>query len=174
MSEKVFAYGSNMCSGRFRDYSVVPEGHGRAALLRDYRLCFNKKSKDGSGKANVEPHPGGEVYGVLYTIPDADLPKLDQGEGTGYDRVKMPVRPTDTAATEAWVYLAGKPSSDAALRPYTWYKRFLVEGAKEHCLPADYIGALECIEANEDKNQQRDREKRALTCPSLVGGANAS
>ena len=44
MSEKVFAYGSNMCSGRFRDYGVVPEEVGRPALLQDFRLCFNKVS----------------------------------------------------------------------------------------------------------------------------------
>lgn len=163
MSEKVFAYGSNMCSGRLRDYSVVPEGHGRAALLRDYRLRFNKKSQDGSGKANLEPYPDGEVWGVLYVIPDGHLKTLDQGEGLGYHRVKERVTTTDAMTTEAWVYLASKPSGDAALRPYTWYKRFLVEGAREHCLPPEYIEALEHIEANQDKDEQRDREKRALT-----------
>src|SRR5208283_3782061 len=63
MSEKVFAYGSNMCSGRFRAYTVSPEGEGRAALLRAYRLVFNKRSQDGSGKANVEPHEPSHVWG---------------------------------------------------------------------------------------------------------------
>jgi cation transport regulator ChaC len=80
MSEKVFGYGSNMCSGRFRAYAVSPEGEGRAALLPAYRLVFNKRSQDGSGKANVEPHESSHVWGVLYTIPDADLETLDRGE----------------------------------------------------------------------------------------------
>jgi hypothetical protein len=81
MSELVFAYGSNMCSGRLRDYKVSPDGEGRVALLREYRLRFNKLSgKDKSGKANVEPYPNGQVWGVLYSILDADLKTLNAGE----------------------------------------------------------------------------------------------
>lgn len=30
-SEKIFAYGSNMCSARFRHHGVIPDGQGRAA-----------------------------------------------------------------------------------------------------------------------------------------------
>ena len=103
MSEKVFAYGSNMCSGRFRAYAVSPEGDGRAALLPAYGLVFNKRSQDGSGKANVEPHQNSHVWGVLYTIPDADLRTLDRGEGTGYHRIRIPVRIAEAGITEAWV-----------------------------------------------------------------------
>ncbi len=55
MSENVFACGSNMCSARFRDYGLFPEGNGSCAVLGGYRLVFNKRSKDGLGKANVEP-----------------------------------------------------------------------------------------------------------------------
>jgi hypothetical protein len=92
MSQTVFAYGSNMCSGRFRDYKVFPEGPGRAAVLPGYRLQFNKKStQDNSGKANVAPHEGSDVWGVLYSISDNDLNKLDKGEG-GYRRVRLQVR----------------------------------------------------------------------------------
>jgi cation transport regulator ChaC len=86
MSEMVFAYGSNMCSGRFRAYGLEPIGHGRAALLDGYRLDFSKLSKDGSGKATVSPCSGHQVWGVLYEIHEADLACLDKGEGTGYTR----------------------------------------------------------------------------------------
>ena len=164
MGEKVFAYGSNMCSGRFCAYEVSPQGAGCAALLSEYRLLFNKKSqKDGSGKANVEPHPGGQVWGVLYTIPNQDLMTLDAGEG-GYYRTTLPVRTIDGGITDAWVYLASKLSNDPTLRPYAWYKRFLVEGAREHSILPEYILELERIEAVQDTNQQRDRDKRALGC----------
>jgi hypothetical protein len=167
MGEQIFAYGSNMCSGRFRDYGVSPEGNGRGALLVGYRLTFNKRShRDGSGKANVESHEGSEVWGVLYVIPDADLRTLDDGEGGGYHRVQLPLRTVDYGNTEAWVYLASRPSNDPALRPYTWYKRFLVEGAREHLLPAGYIADLERIEAVQDNDEHRDREKRMLACRS--------
>jgi cation transport regulator ChaC len=79
LTARIFAYGSNMCSGRFRDYGVHPQKAGIAAVLHDHRLCFNKLSrKDCSGKANVEPHEGTDVWGVLYEIPEHELPGLVQ------------------------------------------------------------------------------------------------
>ena len=103
---------------------------------------------------------------MLYTIPDAHLTILDDGEG-GYLRKKMPVRTTDGAATKAWVYVARQASQDPMLRPYTWYKRLLVEGAREHGLPDRYVQTLERIKARQDKNKQRDAEKRALQCEAM-------
>lgn len=120
MSEMIFAYGSNMCSGRFRAYEVLPEGEGVAAQLNGYCLQFNKWSqKDHSGKATVTLTPGGQVWGVVYSIPDADLKTLDSGEGRGYYRTRLTVRCTSGETVDAWVYLASKPSSDSELRPYT-------------------------------------------------------
>lgn len=78
--------------------------------------------------------------------------------------MRLSLRLTDNTNTDAWVYIAKKPQDDPALRPYTWYKRFLVEGAREHALPPEYVVELERIEAIQDPDQQRDREKRALIC----------
>jgi hypothetical protein len=162
MSQQVFAFGSNMCSGRFRAYGVSLQGAGRAAVLPDHHLLFHKKSTDDrSGKANVAAHAGSDVWGVLHTIPDVDLDILDKGEG-GYRRVRLSLRLYNNTAIDAWVYVAKKPNDDPTLRPYNWYKRFLVEGAREHALPPDYIEELERIEATQDPDQQRDRENRAL------------
>src|ERR1700687_6278972 len=91
MGQNLFAYGSNMSSGRFRAYRVRPEGAGRGALLSGYRLLFNKESTDGSGKANVEAHEGSETWGVLYVISNADLRTLDDGE-VGYRGLELTVR----------------------------------------------------------------------------------
>ena len=163
MSERVFAYGSNMCRGRLLAHRVHPEGPGVRARLSGYALHFNKRSTaDGSGKANVELHEGGTVWGVLYVIPDEDLAVLAAGEG-GYTRTRLSVDP-DAGPVAAWVYVANEPSHDAALRPYSWYKRFLVDGARSHGLPADYIAMLEAIAADDDTNQERDRQNRALAC----------
>lgn len=163
MSQNVFAYGSNMCSGRLRDYGVSPEGVGSATVLAGHRLLFNKRSEDNSGKANVEPQVGSNVWGVLYTIPDSDLPRLDAGE-IGYHPVPSQVQTPDGASIDAWIYVASAPDPDPMLRPYVWYKRFLVEGAREHSLPAVYIAALEQIEAIPDPYERRDQERRALEC----------
>lgn len=165
MSELVFAYGSNMCSGRFRDYGVSPEGAGRIGFLAGYRLVFNKFSRrDGSGKGNVEPSAGSEVGGVLYSLSDAHLLILDNGEGAGYRRSQLPIRTENNENVQAWVHIAVRPSHDPSLRPYSWYKRFLVEGAKEHSLPVEYIQKLEQIEAVDDRDEQRNGQKRELTC----------
>jgi hypothetical protein len=65
---------------------------------------------------------------------------------------------------DAWVYVAIRPDNHSALQPYTWYKRFLVEGAREHFLLPSYIAELETIVAIEDPDRRRDRQKRELTC----------
>src|ERR1035437_1226762 len=117
MSELIFAYGSNMCLGRFLDYMVHPEGPGEAAELQEYSLRFNKRSDDGSGKGNIEREDGGTVWGVLYRIPDADLPVLHAGEGTGYIPRRMRVV-SASGPVEAWVHVARRPSGDASLSPY--------------------------------------------------------
>jgi len=114
-------------------------------------------------QGNVEPHEGSKVWGVLYAVSDDDMRRLDEGEA-GYRRVRLSVRPEGNTDADAWVYVASRPSNDTALRPYTWYKRFLVEGAQEHSLPAEYVAELEHIDAIEDPNHQRDQEKRALAC----------
>jgi gamma-glutamylcyclotransferase len=160
----IFAYGSNMCSGRFRDYSVTPEQLARPAVLVDYRLRINKPSRDMSAKANIEPHTGDKVWGVLYSIPDTQLASVDRGEGNGYSRKQLTVQTPDGKTTPAWVYIAQNPSSDPALLPYEWYKRFIVEGAREHGLPFTYIEHLRAIKSIEDPDKNRDRKKRALIC----------
>jgi gamma-glutamylcyclotransferase len=152
-----------MCLGRFRAYGVHPDSAGRSALLTGYQLLFNKESTDGSGKANLGAHEGSETWGVVYALSDADLRTLDDGE-VGYRRVKVPVCLADNIKVDAWVYIAKQPNNDLTLRPYAWYKRFLVEGATEHSLPKDYIAALAQIEAQNDTNERRDRKKRALSC----------
>src|SRR6267142_1823335 len=103
LTARVFAYGSNMCSGRFLDYGVHPLGPGIAAVLRGHRLCFNKRStKDGSGKPNVEPNEGTDVWGVLYEIPESELPGLIRKE-VGYTLYCMPVEVTPSLTLDARV-----------------------------------------------------------------------
>ena len=122
-----------------------------------------RKAGRRSGKGNVEECPGETVWGVLYAIPDDELAALDRGEGQGYRRVRLPVE-SSAGPTEAWVHVATKPSKDSTLRPYSWYKRFIVEGARSHGLPAEYVAKLEAIEAIDDPDREWDRSRRALIC----------
>lgn len=148
--ELVFAYGSNMCSERLKKYGVAPEGQGEPAYLAGYRLRFNKRSVDGSGKANVEPDACATLWGVVYEIPTAQLQTLDRGEGSGYIRERKTVRTSDGHAIDVWVYVACAQAVEEPLRPYDWYKHLLVKGAKEHGLPRPYLQFLEAVDAMKD------------------------
>ena len=162
VTAKVFAYGSNMCSGRFRAYQVHPVRNGIPAVLRHHHLCFNKRSNDHSGKANVEPQEGTDVWGVLYEIPEHELPALIHQE-RGYTPRCMPVEVAPGVILDAWVLFAINPEWNA-LHPYSWYLRFLVEGAIEHRLENEYVEVLRAIQADEDPDRERDRRKRELRC----------
>lgn len=165
MTELVFAFGSNMCSGRLAAYEVTPLG-ARGALLKRHKLSFRKRSQDGSGKADVVPSRsrGAHVWGVLYEVDAQGLARLDDGE-QGYQRRRAQVLLRNGRRARVWIYVSAPNQRDESLHPYTWYKRFLVEGAKEHRLPKGYIALLEGIIAIQDPNRKRDRRKRTLTCP---------
>lgn len=134
-----FAYGSNMCSERLRSRITSLNIVGRASL-KDRKVVFNKRSKDGSGKANLVESPGSVVWGVLYEINVQDLYTLDKIEG-GYERITVRVQKPDGSEVEAVTYVSEDLTNDS--RPYKWYKKLLLSGAREHNLPQDYIAYLE-------------------------------
>jgi hypothetical protein len=109
----------------------------------------------------VEQFHGSAVWGILYSISQEELRQLNDGE-KGYTPVRITMRVPDGIEEQCWLHLADRVQD--GLRPYSWYKRFLVEGARAHGLPADYIATLEAIEASEDPDRDRDRRRRAITC----------
>lgn len=133
---------------------------GRAELHR-YELKWHKASKDGSSKCDVV-EGGFEkiVYGVLYSIDSSQLNDLDRAEGRGYGYERKEVEVLHGESTsKAWVYYA--TSINPKLKPFDWYKAFVVAGAKEHNLPQAYISQLEAVEAVVDSNRARADESYA-------------
>lgn len=163
-----FAYGSNMCTGRLRA-RVSSARPVFVAQLREHALRFHKRSqKDGSAKADAE-YTGREidvVWGVVFEIDAAQKQRLDEAEGLGRGYEEKSVRLKDcTGQTyEASMYFASQTYKDGNLRPYSWYLRFVVEGAKQHGLPPDYLGLLERVESSEDHDRARDARERAISC----------
>jgi hypothetical protein len=137
---RYFAYGSNMLTEwlRSRCPSARPSG---VASAGGYKLAFNKKSKDGSGKAMLVAanDPAARVCGVLYDIPPDELAALDasEGRGKGYERVEdFEVRSEPHGEMiRAVTYMAAAGSIDPALKPYHWYLDLAVKGAEQHELP---------------------------------------
>jgi gamma-glutamylcyclotransferase (GGCT)/AIG2-like uncharacterized protein YtfP len=138
-----FAYGSNLKLERMR--ARVPSARvlGRGQL-RNRRLSLDKRGRDGSGKANIPREAGACVWGVLYAIDPAHWEDLDRYED-GYARMAVEVVTDEGEATTADTYVARSLTRQAVA--FDWYKELVVEGAREHGLPSDYVAALEQLPA---------------------------
>ena len=161
-----FAYGSNMCLGRLRE-RVPSCKFITTAQLKEYELQFHKKSKDGSGKADAYKtnNPDDEVWGVVFEIIDSEKEKLGKCEGTDYDECEVKVIGNDGTELNVKTYCAKDNAIEKkGLKPYTWYKRFVIEGAKQHNLPHLYIQEIEKVDAIKDTNSDRNREKQKILC----------
>lgn len=139
MSRLYFAYGSNMSSDRLRARLPGARSLGRA-WLENKRLVCNKPSKDGSGKANLVDAVGVVVWGVLYEIGDDDWRALDRYE-PDYSRFPCEVNLDGGERRAAQVYVWTGRGPDIPL--LHWYRRHLLEGAREHGLPPSHIRSLE-------------------------------
>jgi gamma-glutamylcyclotransferase (GGCT)/AIG2-like uncharacterized protein YtfP len=149
-----FAYGSNMDWTQMR--SRCPSARFIAtAVLRDHRLAFTRRSlKRDCGVADAVWEKGKIIWGILFEIDDAELDGLDESEGYRVGRVtnsyrreqrRVLVNGDSKQPTEAQLYFAVSQVNPP--RPSAAYKNLILSGAREWHLPAEYIGALEAIEA---------------------------
>ncbi len=162
-----FAYGSNMLSRRL--LARVPAQPIGPAVLIGHELRWHKVGSDASGKCDVVPSrtAGQMVHGVLYRMAAEHKPLLDQieGLGQGYDE-RQTVLQGPQGLVRAWYYSA--THIDAGLRPFDWYKAFVVDGAREHGLPADYIAALHAMPHETDPDPARAALNWALSRPDAT------
>ena len=134
-----FAYGSNLSSARMR--KRVPSARAVcAATLDDHQLTLGKPGRDGSGKATLVRVPGALCWGVVYAIDTDEWDLLDACE-PGYGRTSRIVTTVARERLAVETYLAPATAPDPVATPL--YKSFIVDGAREHGLPADYVGSLE-------------------------------
>ncbi len=144
---KYFAYGSNMSSERLRKRIDSAQPIARA-ILRCHRLEFHKTGKDKSGKCDIVLSSASDVvWGRVYQFNYEDKKCLDWYEGLGCEYFEKCVTvELDCGSTvRAVTYYANPKKTDPCLKPYSWYKNYVLEGAREACLPADYIKSIEAI-----------------------------
>jgi hypothetical protein len=132
-----FAYGSNLASRRMRDRVPGARARGRARLA-GFRLVADKPGRDGSAKLNVVPDPAGFVWGALWELTASDLARLDGHEG-GYARLAVTVD-ADAGALAATTYASELCGAAPGLE--RGYKACVLEGAREHGLPAGWVARL--------------------------------
>lgn len=158
-----FAYGSNMCSRRLRERTPSARPLG-AARLEGHKLMWHMAGGDGSAKCDIVEtgRPEDVVWGVLYEIDVSEKPLLDRAEGLGhsYHCKTVSVR-HESGSIEAETYCA--LAIDATRQPYDWYHAYVLAGALEHGLPADYAQRLQALAVVVDPDTERRRKNLALT-----------
>ena len=135
-------------------------------FVKGRQLTFHKVSHDGSGKCDMREVPGEwqRVHGVLFSVTVAEMRQLDEVEGLGRGyRAAMVHVHTMAGVRLASTYQA--ISTNPTLRPYHWYKDFVVDGAVEHGLPSGYVRWLRATESRPDP----DHERRSLNEEILSG-----
>jgi len=132
-----FAYGSNLSSARLR--SRVPSAQVvGAARLRGFRFTCCKRGGDGSGKANLQADGAGVVWGAVYAFDPRAWATLDACE-TLYTRIAVRVETSDQEL-EVETYRSDALTDDPV--PFAWYRQLILDGAREHALPEDYLRTL--------------------------------
>jgi cation transport regulator ChaC len=133
---RYFAYGSNLVAERMHERGA-PFSAVRQGVLRDHRLVFDKRSADGSARANVERHAGARVHGVVYELPTEGLEALRQFEG-GYDLVEGLVespRPDGGLEVVSVRLFVARPDRRTSAPPLQSYVALILQGLREHQLP---------------------------------------
>jgi len=135
--------------------------------LREHKIAFHKKSKDGSGKADCyyTGNNQDKICGIIFEIDPNDKGVLDkyEGLGKGYDEKEVTVNCGDKTY-KAQTYYANSSYIDKELRPYDWYLEFVIKGAEEYCLPLPYIESeLKRIDAIVDSNEERKKMEYAIS-----------
>lgn len=168
---RYFAYGSNMLTQRLqkRCKSARVIGH---AWVDGYSLVFQKRSKDGSGKATLvkADDPTARAYGVIFSIDEKETDDLDRAEGAGYACIKdFKVFSDPATCVEVVTYLAVPEASNAALVPYDWYRDIVIAGARQNDLPDEYIKRLVAVAAVPDPLPNRPERLAALELLKKAG-----
>ena len=151
-----FGYGSNMLTKKLK--SRCPSAVKiDVCRTKEYTLKFHKVSSDDSGKGDMAKAESetDELYGVAFSIDKSEESNLDgaEGYGHGYEKTEIDVEGITKGPLRVWTYYA--TNIDPELKPYHWYKRQTVDGARENGLPEDYIKKIEAFESIQDTDVER-------------------
>ncbi len=128
----------------------------RVGKLEGYQFAFTKKSNWDSklsrasrinGKANVSENNDSMVWGVLLDLTESEVEKMDDSEGTEsghYFRKTVEVI-TDSGIVKAITYVAHDDKLIPNTAPLEWYLNHVLDGAKYHNLPDDYIESIQAM-----------------------------
>ena len=140
-----FAYGSNLDADQLSERCPSSRGLFRAKL-QHHRLDFTHfSSRWVGGAADVLPHSGSVVWGVLYELDEAELELLDRFEG-GYDRIALWVEDDSGRSHRAVSYTVREKHS---FRPTETYLGKMLRWGEHWQLPRSYLDALRALAVGE-------------------------
>lgn len=141
-----FAYGSNLSTRFIRDYTPSATFVMRAELP-NYRVEFRHHSENlQGGISSIVETPGELVKGVIYEVLEAELEALDILESVPegiYRRDTYILMGEDGEWQRGDLYRVSNPTGPYT--PSSSYVDFMIEGAREHGLDADYVEQLVAI-----------------------------
>ena len=129
--KKYFAYGSNMDEARMKERNIKIYD-AEPGIAKNIILTFNKIAffNDYIGYANIELEKGRVVEGIIYTIEDDDVKKLDKAEGypSHYNKWKLKVEDAEGDRVECFTYVANPARVRTGLKPTRDYLQHLLAG----------------------------------------------
>lgn len=129
-----FAYGSNMHIEQLVErVGLVYEKY--SGFVKNYSFSYNKKSKDGSSKANLTRSDGKVTHGVCFEIDADGFQRLKEYE-KGYNELEIPFYSTTGDLVIARTFIS---NSISEAPPIEEYVNTITQGARENNLPEDYI-----------------------------------
>uniref|UniRef100_A0A2C9KWE3 gamma-glutamylcyclotransferase n=1 Tax=Biomphalaria glabrata TaxID=6526 RepID=A0A2C9KWE3_BIOGL len=147
---KYFSYGSNLLRERIlvNNPSAVFYGIGK---LIGYKLTFDTP-KDllenqwyGAVATIRKVSEDHHVWGVVWSLSLENLSTLDEQE-TGYNAFNVPVLVNGQTVHCRTYEMFMETNGDK--RPSPYYLKIVLEGARQNCLPEEYIRLLEAMEHN--------------------------
>jgi gamma-glutamylcyclotransferase len=165
MSIFYFAYGSNMQRATFAGRRGICPVSAAAARVTGWELVLDKPPLVPMRQsfANVVPAPGAVVYGVLYELTAEDYAHVELTEAVPLGNYRSVEVEACALAAPGTIRLARTLTSDrraADLAPSTRYLGLMIEGAREHALPAEWIERLRAIRAVEESAEDVDLRRR--------------
>jgi hypothetical protein len=147
MSDLYFAYGSNMNLEQIQARCSRPKAVSPACLA-DYKLAFYGYTEAWDGAyETVEPMPGCEVWGALFSLSKMDWERLDLWQDARMDGGGMyfhfPVTVTDLQGNAHRVRLYKKDVQGDSQLPSREYLEFILSGARQNGLPEYYTQELD-------------------------------
>ncbi len=134
-----FAYGSNLKKEQMNERDVVIYKTYKG-FIKNYKLEFNKKSIDGSSKANITKSDGEIVWGICYVLDADGFENLSKHE-KGYEELEVIVYDENQEILfTAKTFISNKICDKL---PTKEYLNIIIDGAKQHELPEDYVHKLE-------------------------------